>query len=148
MKMFLIALLLVLCSCGSRKVDLRKQITDIEHSLSIKTKELEIERNKLRLYESSRIVKADSIVEENGKRTIYNPSSEEKTTEKEQSSEVEKAKEKDIKENLKESSSEVDKKVDRRQFNWWGLGASIGVLTVLICFISKNWKKLFKLPLK
>lgn len=148
MRVYLIALLLVLSSCGSRKVDLRKRIADVEYNLSIKTKELEIERKKLRVYESSRVIKADSIVEENSKRTIYNPSTEEKTTEKEHSSETEKTKEEDKKENAKDNSSEVDKKVDRKQFNWWGVGISIGVLVVLIYFISKYWKKLFKLPLK
>lgn len=123
---------LLACSCGSRKVDLRKRITDIEHTLDIKTKELEIERNKLRIYESSRIVKADSIVEENGKRTVYNPSTEEKTTEKEQSSEIEKTKKEDKKENTKDNSSEVDKKVDRKQFDWWGIGLTIVVVSILI----------------
>lgn len=143
MRVCLIALLLVLSSCGSRKVDLRKRITDIEHTLDIKTKELEIERNKLRVYESSRVVKADSIVEKDGKRTIYNPSTEEKTTEKEQSSEIEKTKEEDRKESIKDKGSEVDKKVDRKQFNWWGVGISIGILIVLIISINKYWKNLF-----
>lgn len=131
-------MVLVLSSCGSRKVDLRKRIIDIEHSLDVKTKELEIERNKLRLYESSRVAKADSIVEENGKRTIYNPSSEEKVKEKEEFSETVKKKEEEKKENTKDKSSEVDKKVDRKQFSWWGVGFGlIGIAFLLY----KYWLK-------
>lgn len=143
-KYIIISVSLFMFSCGSRKVDLRKRITDIEHNLDVKTKELEIERNKLRVYESSRIVKADSIVEKDGKRTIYNPSTEEKTTEKEQSSETEKTKDEEKKENTKENSSEVDKKVDRKQFNWRWIIIPIGILIIivllLVYFIRKKWK--------
>ena len=39
------------------------------------------------------------------------------------------------------------KKVDKKQFNWWGVSVSIGVLVILIYFVSKNWKKLFKIGL-
>lgn len=121
-------IVLLFCSCGSRKVDLQKRITDIENNLSVKIKELEIERNKLRVYESSRIAKADSIVEKDGKRTIYNPRSEEELMEKEEILEIKKSKEDEINEYFNDKSSEVDKKVDRRQFDWWGVGVFVAVV--------------------
>lgn len=136
-------IVLLVCSCGSRKVDLQKRITDIEHNLSVKIKELEIERNKLRVYESSRVVKADSVVEKNGKRTIYNARSEEMLTEKEESSENEKSKEGQSKVSASVNSVEIDKKIDKKQFDWWGVGVSIVVIVLLLCLLSGYWKKLF-----
>ncbi|MGG5506713.1 MULTISPECIES: hypothetical protein [unclassified Myroides] len=139
----LFALLLV--GCGSRKVDLQKRINDIETNLKVKIKELEVERSKMKIYESSRVFKADSIVEKDGKRTIYNPSSEEKEKSKEESTEKEKSKEENIQENTKDKSTIKDKTVDRKQFNWWGIIIPIAVIVFLIYIFRKPLKKVSRL---
>lgn len=146
MKYSIILLSILFLSCGSRKVDLQKRINDIETNLKVKIKELEVERSKIKIYESSRIFKADSIVEKEGKRTIYNPSSEEKEKSKEESTEKEKSKEEDIQESTKDKSTIKDKTTDRKQFNWWGIIIPLGILIIVVLlviyFIRKKWKLL------
>ncbi|MGS4345090.1 hypothetical protein ACKUSY_05660 [Myroides odoratus] len=132
MKYSIILLSILFMSCGSRKVDIQKRINDIETNLKVKIKELEVERSKMKIYESSRVFKADSIVEKDGKRTIYNPSSEEKEKSKEESTEKEKSKEEDIQENTKDKSTIKDKTTDRKQFNWWGIIIGLTIVLSLV----------------
>lgn len=145
MKYSILLLSIIFLSCGSRKVDLQKRINDIETNLKVKIKELEVERSKIKIYESSRVFKADSIVEKEGKRTIYNPSSEEKEKSKEESTEKEKSKEEDIQENAKDKSTTKEKTVDRKQFNWWGILLPILLVAFLIYIFRKPLKKLNRL---
>ncbi|QQU04228.1 hypothetical protein [Myroides odoratus] len=145
MKYSIILLSILLMNCGSRKVELQKRINDIETNLSVKIKELEIERSKIKIYETSRVFKADSIVEQNGKRTIYNPSSEEKEKGKEESVEKENKKEEDIQESTKDKSTTKDKITDRKQFNWWGIILPLIIVVFLIYIFRKPLKKLSRL---
>lgn len=145
MKYSVILLSILFLSCGSRKVDLQKRINDIETNLKVKIKELEVERSKIKIYESSRIFKADSIVEKEGKRIIYNPSSEEKEKSKEESTEKEKSKEEDIQESTKDKSTIKDKTTDRKQFNWWGIILPLLLVVFLIYIFRKPLKKLSRL---
>lgn len=137
MKYFVLLLTVLLVGCGARKVDLHKRINDIETTLNVKIKELEVERKKLSEYIYSENFRADSIIEENGKRKIYNPiidkKQEQKVTEEEKTNEVEK----DTIQTEKDKSTIKDKVTERAQFNW----LSLFVLLTLGIIIWIKWFK-------
>ncbi|WP_413512222.1 hypothetical protein [Myroides odoratus] len=140
MKYLIILLSFTILSCGSRKVDLHKRINDIETNLSVKIKELENERKSLSEYIYTENFRADSIIEESGKRKIYNPSTEKKEQKKESLEEKSKQTETDILQTEKDKSQEKDKKIDRKQFN---LGPII-ILLVIISVVAYIFRKFLK----
>jgi len=106
-------------SCGSRKVELHKRINDLETTLNIKIRELQLERKKLSEYIYTESFRADSIIEEGGKRKIYNPiidkKEDQKISEEEKITDIQK----EINQTEIDKSSIKDKGTDREQFSWW-----------------------------
>lgn len=134
-----ILLALTIWSCGSRKVDLHKRINDIETNLNIKIKELEVNRKQASEYLYSESFRADSIVEENGKRKIYNPSIDKEEKKFESLEEESKEIETEIDKKEIDKSKEKGKHTERKQVSWWYVLFPIGILLLILFFF---WKRL------
>lgn len=143
MKYLIVLLSFIIIGCGSRKVDLHKRINDIETNLSIKIKEIESERKSLSEYIYTENFRADSIIEESGKRKIYNPYTEKKEQKKETLEEKSKQTETDIDQSEKDKSQEKGKHIDRKQFSWWPIIILLAIISVGVYVFRKPLKRFF-----
>lgn len=138
-----ILLSITIWSCGSRKVDINRSVTNVDTNLELNTKEIEFERKKIQEYLYSENLIADSIVFENDKTTIYNPNTWKIVAEKQETSEVDKSKEIELKEVAKVNSESVEKKIERfyrMAAPFLNLLAISFILFVLFLFIRKIWR--------
>lgn len=135
-----ILLCLTIWSCGSRKVDVNRSVTNVDTNLELNTKEIEFERKKIQEYLYSENLRADSIVFENDKTTIYNPNTWKIVAEKQEASEIEKIQEIELKDVEEVSNESFEKKVERP----WTVAPYLAftglILLLLLLTIRRIWR--------